>query len=130
MTNILSSLLLIYRKKWLQKQGNAKIIKVPQLKKLLRTNSYHKANLNFLFLSFCVYLFKKCPSQFLSIWELADPVFCSEQLRCLPYKNQNKCLTLSSDRKVQICCIVITYTKSFFHWATFMFSAQAHNLRL
>ena len=73
--------------------------------------SHHKANLNFLFLSFCVYLFKKCPSQFLSNWELADPVFCSEQLRCLPYKNQNKSQTLSPDGKVQICCIVRIYTK-------------------
>ena len=32
------------------------------------------ANLNFLFLSLCVYLFKTCPSEFFSQWELAEPV--------------------------------------------------------
>ena len=36
------------------------------------------------------------PSQFLSHWELAEPLFCSEKLSCLPYKNQNKSLTFSS----------------------------------
>ena len=41
---------------------------------------------DFFFLSLCVYLFKKCPSQFLSHWELAEPVFCSEELSCLLYK--------------------------------------------
>ena len=34
--------------------------------------------------------------QFLSHWELAEPVFCSEELSFLPYKNQNKSLTVSS----------------------------------
>ena len=34
----------------------------------------------FLFLSLCVYLFKKCPSQFLNHWESAERVFCSEEL--------------------------------------------------
>ena len=43
------------------------------------------ANLNFLFLSLCVYLFKTCPSQFFSHWELAEPVFCCEELSCHPY---------------------------------------------
>ena len=33
----------------------------------------------FSFLSLCVYLFKNCP-QFLSHWESAEPVFCSEEL--------------------------------------------------
>ena len=42
-----------------------------------------------------LYLFKNCLSQFLSYWKLAEPVFCSEELSCLPYKNQNKSLTLS-----------------------------------
>ena len=57
-------------------------------KKSLSINSHHTAKLNFLFLS----LFKKCPSQFLSHWELAEIVFSSEELSCLPYKS----LTLSS----------------------------------
>ena len=52
-------------------------------------NSHHTANL-------CDYLFKKCLSQFLSNWELAEPVFSTEELSCLPYKNPNKSLTLSS----------------------------------
>ena len=38
-------------------------------------------------MSFCVYLFNNCPSQFLSHWKLAEPVFCREELSCLPYKN-------------------------------------------
>ena len=41
------------------------------------------------------YLFKKYPYQFLSNCELAEPVFCSEELSCLPYKNQKKSMTLS-----------------------------------
>ena len=62
------------------------LLKVSRWKKLLFINSHHTAILNFLFLSLCVYLFKKCPSQFLSHWELAGPVFCSEELSCLLYK--------------------------------------------
>ena len=58
--------------------------------------SHQRANLNFLFLTLCAYLFKNCPSQLLSYWEVAQPVFCSEELSCLPYKNQNKSLNLSS----------------------------------
>ena len=58
--------------------------------------SHHRANLNFLCLTLCAYLFKNCPSQLLSYWEVAQPVFCSEELSCLPYKNQNKSLNLSS----------------------------------
>ena len=54
---------------------------------------YSQFEFSFL-LSLCVYLFKNCPSQFLSHWELAKPVFYNEELGCLPYKNQN--LTLSS----------------------------------
>ena len=45
------------------------------------------ANLNFLFPSLCVYLFKICPSQFFSHWELSEPVFCSEELSFHPFKN-------------------------------------------
>jgi hypothetical protein len=58
--------------------------------------SHHTANLNFLFLSFSVYLLKKSPPQILSHLELTEPVFCSEELSFLPYKNQNQNLTLSS----------------------------------
>ena len=50
-------------------------------------------------LSFSVTLclpFYESPSQFLTNWELAELVFCSEELSCLPYKNQNKSLSLSS----------------------------------
>ena len=32
---------------------------------------------------------KNWPSQFLSHWELAEPLFWSKELSCLPYKNQN-----------------------------------------
>ena len=45
-------------------------------------NSHHTANL--------CYLFKKCLSQFLSNWELAEPVFSTEELSCLPYKKPQK----------------------------------------
>jgi hypothetical protein len=38
---------------------------------------------------------KNCSSKFFSNWKSAEPVFCSEELSCLPYKNQNKSLTLS-----------------------------------
>ena len=48
----------------------------------------------FSFLSFCVCLFKNCPSQFLSHRESAEPVFCSEELINLPCKNQDKSLAL------------------------------------
>ena len=65
-------------------------IKVARWKKLLCINSHHTANLNFLFLSLYVYLFKNYPSQFLSHWELAESVFFCEELSCLPYKNQTK----------------------------------------
>jgi hypothetical protein len=53
------------------------------------------ANLNFLFLSLFVYLLKKSSSQIFSNWKSAKPVVWSEELSCLPYKNQNKGLTLS-----------------------------------
>ena len=47
-------------------------------------------NLNFFFLSPFVYLFKNWSSQFLSHWESAESLFCSEELGSLPFKNQNK----------------------------------------
>ena len=34
--------------------------------------------------SFPVTCFKNCPSQFLSHWESAEPVFCNDELRSLP----------------------------------------------
>ena len=87
-------------------------------KKLLCINYHHTTNLNFIFLLPWVQLFKKCPSQFLIYWELAEPVFCSEELSCLPYKNQNKSLSVLL-QKIQICCMVTIYTQSFFHQPTF-----------
>ena len=68
-------------------------VKVAWWKKCLYVHcSHHTAN--FLFLSLCVYLFKNCPSKFLSHWESAETVFCREELGSLPCKNQNKSLTL------------------------------------
>ena len=32
----------------------------------------------------CVYIFNNCPSQFLSHWELAEPVFCIEEPKQKP----------------------------------------------
>ena len=53
-------------------------------------------NLNFLYLSLFAYDSKNDSSQFFSSWKSsAESVFCSEELSCLPYKNQNKSLTLS-----------------------------------
>ena len=71
------------------------LVKVAWWKKRLRICSHHTANLNFLFLSLCVYLFKHYPSQFLSHWESGKPVFCYEELSSLPCKNQNKSLILN-----------------------------------
>ena len=71
-------------------------VKVARWKKPLCINCQHKQIWIFLFCDSCVYLFKNCPPQFLSHWELAEPLFCSEQLSCLPYKDQNKGPTLGS----------------------------------
>ena len=76
---------------------------VSRWKKLLFINSHHTVILNFLFLSVCVYLFKKIP-QFLSHWELAEPVFCSEELSCLLYKKpKQKPNSGSLAEKIQVC---------------------------
>ena len=89
-------------------------IKVAWWKKRLR--SHHTANLNFLFLSLFVYLLKNCSSQFFSNWKSAEPVFCSEELSCLPYKNQNKSLTLSfGEGKFKFAVLWGLFTKPFFH---------------
>jgi hypothetical protein len=90
-------------------------------------NSHNTANLNFLFLSLCVYLFNKCPSEFLSHWELVEPVSSCEELCCLSNKNQNKSLTLSSlEGKFTFALMVriYSYTKIFFHRATFTKSGK------
>jgi len=71
------------------------VLKVARWKKRLCVCSHHTANLNFLFLSLCIYLFKNFPSQFFSHWKSAEPVFCSEDLSNLHCKNQNKSLPLS-----------------------------------
>ena len=47
-----------------------------------------------------IWIFFSCHSVFLS-WDtglLAEPMFCSEELSCLPCKNQNKSLNLSSGK--------------------------------
>ena len=72
------------------------LLKLAQWKKRLRLILSILQNLNFLFMSLCVYFFKNCPSQFLSHWESAKPMFCSEELSFLSYRNQNKSLTLRS----------------------------------
>ena len=56
-------------------------------------------NLSFLFLSLCFYLFKNCPSMFLSHQESDELVFCSEEFSCLPYKSQNKNMIFSSGQE-------------------------------
>ena len=92
-------------------------LKVTWWKKLLCINSHHIANLNFLFLSLFVYLFKNCPFQFLSHWELDEPVFCSEELSCLHYKTQTKSVTLSLlPEKFKFALYIL---KCFFHQANF-----------
>ena len=96
------------------------LLKVARWKVHLCMCSHHTANLNFLFLSLCVYLFKNCPSQFLSHWDSAEPVFCSEELGSLTYKNQNNSLILSylvGKFKFAVCWDHIN--KLFFQWATF-----------
>ena len=62
---------------------------------LYKKTLHFTANLNFSFLSHFVYLLKNFSSQFFSNRESAEPVSCSEELSCLPFKNQNKSLTLS-----------------------------------
>ena len=54
-------------------------------------------NLNFLFLSLCVYPFKSCSSQFFCHWESGKPAFCREELIFPPFKNQNKSLIFRSE---------------------------------
>ena len=78
------------------------------------------ANLNFLFLSVFVYLLKNCSSQFFSNLKSAEPVFCSQELSCLPSKNQNKGLTPSfGEGKFIYAALWDFLIKPFFHWATF-----------
>ena len=85
------------------------------------------ANLNFLFLSLFVYLLKNCSSQFFSNWT-AEPVFCSEELSCLPNKNQHKSLTLSfGEGKFKLAVLWGLFIKQFFHWATFKKEVKPSN---
>ena len=79
-------------------------------------------NFDFFFLSHCVYLFQKGPSQFLSHWESAEPVCCSEELSFLPFKNQNKSLVFSSGLwagkfRFQIFCWMLRIiVQHFYRW--------------
>ena len=78
------------------------------------------ANLNFLLLSLFVYLLDNSSSQFFSYWESAEPVFSSEELSCLPYKKQNKSMTLSFWKgKFNFSVLWGFFIKPFFLWATF-----------
>jgi hypothetical protein len=71
------------------------VIKSDSVEKALvyKFSPYSKFDFSFP-VSLCLPFFKLSFSVF--DWELAEPVFCSEALTCLPYKNQNKSLTLSS----------------------------------
>ena len=57
------------------------------------------ANLNFLFLSLCVYLFKKCLSQFFSFWVPGSQL---SQYFAVRSKTKNKILIFSSGRENSI----------------------------
>ena len=83
--------------------------------------------MNFLFLSLFVYLLKNCSSQFFCHWKSAKPVFYSEELSCLPYKNQNKSLTLSfREGKFKFAVLWGLFIKQFFHWAPFSCLIKFH----
>jgi len=60
--------------------------------------------------------FKELFFSVFSNWESAEPVFCSEELSCLPYKNQNKSLTLSfGEGKFKFAVLWGLFMKLFFH---------------
>ena len=81
------------------------LLKVARQKKLICM--YNSQHLILLFLSLCVYFFKNCPSQFLSHWESAELVFCSQELSSQQYKYQNKDLIFSSwQGKFKFCFIL------------------------
>ena len=68
---------------------------------------------------FCHSLFT-WSSQFFSNLKSAEPVFCSQELSCLPSKNQNKGLTPSfGEGKFIYAALWDFLIKPFFHWATF-----------
>ena len=89
--------------------------KVAQWKNGFIKKPHYTANLNFLFLSHFVYLWKNWFSQFFSNWESAEPVFCSKELSCLPYKNQNKSLTLSFGEGKFKFAVLQGFLNPFFH---------------
>jgi hypothetical protein len=90
-----------------------KLVKGGSVEERLYKKLHSTANLNFLVLSLFVYLLKNCSSQFFSNWESAEPVFCNEELSCLPYKKtKQKPNSQFWGRKIQICCFVRSFYKT------------------
>ena len=65
----------------------------------------------------CVYFFKNCPSQFLSHWSSAEPVFCNEQFSFFSLQKPKQKPVLGGN--IQILLYVLEwYIKRFSHQAT------------
>ena len=64
----------------------------------------------FFFCTLC-FPFKELFFSVYSKWKSAEPVFCTEEQSCVPYKNQNKSLQFWGG-KIQICCIVKSFYKA------------------
>ena len=95
-------------------------LKVAQWKNgvIKKTSQYSKFEF-----SFSVTLYLPFQELFFLVFQLLEVSWASEELSCLPYKNQNKSLTLSfGEGKIQVCYIVRSFIKPFFHWATFNLS--------
>ena len=79
---------------------------------MLVYNSQHTAKLEF-----CVYLFKNCPSQFLSHWESAEPVFLKKKSLTLRSWQENSNfavfweLSNNGVKRNRLPCLKITYTQ-------------------
>ena len=73
-------------------------------------------NLNFLFLSHCVYLFKNWPSQFLS--HLESVLYWGAQFSSLQKPKQMPDIQFGAG-KFKFCCMLRIVHKCFFHRATF-----------
>ena len=88
-----------------------KKLKVAWWKKFLRIILKIQQNLNFLFLSLCVYqyttsvyIFKNCPPRFQSHLELTESVFCREKLSFLPnIKPKQKLDSQFQQGKLKFC---------------------------
>ena len=83
------------------------------VEKWLYIKNFIQQQIWFFFLTLFVYFLKNCSSQSFRNRKSAEPVFCSEELSCLPYKNQSRSLTLSfGEEKIQIYCIVRSFHKA------------------